>query len=137
VASNVVGRSYGARYAETLYDRPIKGIEQRDGYVFIEWYNADPTSFVELVYEDAANEKHTRYVPATSDTSMLIGCKPASLIQMQTCYLPDVFAVDTFRVGAQPRFINADADFTTTYINNSGAGGIGITGITVEGNFGD
>jgi hypothetical protein len=136
VVSNTVGRSYGARYEETLYDRPIKGIKQGDGYVLIDWYNADPTAFVELIYEDETDRTHTRYIPASSDTSMLIGCKPASVIQMQTCYLPDIYAVDTFRVGTQPRFINADADFTTSYIKNAGAGGTGISGIAVEGNFG-
>jgi hypothetical protein len=136
VVSNETGKSYGTRYMETLYDRPVKNIEQRDGYVLIEWYNADPTAFVELIYEGEDNNLYTRYVPATLDTTLLLNCKPASFIQMQTCYMPDVFAVDIFRVGAQPKYINADADFTDLYLKNSGAGGIGITGVAVEGNFG-
>jgi hypothetical protein len=134
VVSYETGKSYGERYMETLYDRPVKSIEQRTGHVLIEWYNADPTASVELIYEDEDGNSRMRYIPATLDTTMLLNCKPASLIQMQTCYLPDTFAVDTFRI--QSKYINANADFTKQYLKNAGAGGSGITGVGIEGNFG-
>jgi hypothetical protein len=136
VVSYETGKSYGVRYMASLYDRPIKSMEQKEDYVLIEWYNADPTAFVELVYEDDVNRLHTRYIEATSDTTWLMGCKPASVIQMQTCYLPDYSAIDTFRVGTQPKYINADSNFTSMYLKNTGEEGSGISGTVVEGNFG-
>ena len=134
VPAQRTGRSYGALYEGSLYDRPIKNIIQKDGYVLIEWYNADPTSFVELEYEDMEGAGCYRAIEATSDTTMLLGCKPESKIRMRTCYLPDYSAIDTFSVA--PKWINADADYSQRYLKNPGGGADGILGVEVGGGFG-
>jgi len=134
VPAQATGKSYGALYESSLYDRPIKNISQQDGYVLMEWYNADPTSFVELQYEDTDGVLRNREVPATSDTTMLFGCKPESKIKMQTCYLPDAYAIDTFSVA--PKYVNADADYSQRYLLNPGGGTDGILGVEISGGFG-
>ena len=134
VPAQATGKSYGALYESSLYDRPIKNISQQNGYVLMEWYNADPTSFVELEYEDTEGGLNYRTVPATSDTTMLFGCKPESKIQMQTCYLPDDYAIDTFRVAL--KWVNADADYSQRYLKNPGDGADGILGVEISGGFG-
>ena len=133
VPSRATGKSYGNRYESSLYDRPIKDVIQKDGYVLIEWYNADPTSFVELEYEDMEGIGCYRAIEAASDTTMLFGCKPESQIRMRTCYLPDYYAIDTFSVA--PKWINADADYNR-YLKNPGGGTDGILGVVTGGGFG-
>jgi len=128
------GKSYGPLYESSLYDRPIKDIVQEDGYVLMEWYNADPTSFVSLNYEGTDDAWHNRIVEATSDTTMLIDCKPESRIQMQTCYLPDEYAIDTFSVAS--KWVNANADYTYRYLKNPGGGTGGILGVEIGGGYG-
>lgn len=135
VPAYATGKSYGTRYESGLYDRPVKDVVQKEGYVLIEWYNSDPTSFVRLDYSDENDIPHFRYVYAESDTTILSNCKEASRIKMQTYYLPDAYAIDTFKVAAE-KYINADADFTTRYLKNSGAEGAGIDGTVIEGNYG-
>lgn len=133
VPSQVTGKSYGARYESSLYDRPIKDISQKDGYVLVEWYNADPTSFVELEYVNTGNNLLYRTVPASSDTTMLFDCKPESKIRMRTCYLPDWSAIDTFSVA--PKWLNADADYSQRYLKNPG-GPDGILGVEIGSGYG-
>ncbi len=120
------GISYGEKYERGLYNRPIQNVKQEEGYVEISWYNADPTSFIALEFEDENNVRHQRIITADMDTAMLRNCKEASPIIVQTCFLPNEYAIDTFKL--EKKIINADADYTTKYIKNSGAGGAGIEG---------
>jgi hypothetical protein len=133
IVSNASGHSYGANYEKGLYDRPVKSVIQNPGYVVINWYNGDPTCFVKVDYVDINDVEHTTFTPATKDTTMLPYCKQMSEIRLQTFYLPDEYAVDTFMV-ANPWYVGADADLTETYIKNSGAGNVGIKGNYLNGN---
>lgn len=140
VPTYVTGKSYGDRYESGLYERPIKNVTHMrgdgfypDGYVLVEWYNADPTSFVLIDYRDMNHLQRRRVISAASDTSILDGCNPLTEIKMQTCYLPDAYAIDTFRVGS-PKIIRVDADITEMYIKNAGAGNSGIKGNYLNGN---
>ena len=133
IVTNAKGNSYGANYEKSLYDRPVKSVIQNPNYVVIDWYNGDPTSFVRVDYIDINNVAHTTFTPASKDTTMLPYCKPMSDIKLQTFYIPDVFAVDTFKV-ANPWYVGADADITEKYIKNSGAGNVGIMGNYLNGN---
>ncbi|GHT02596.1 hypothetical protein FACS189440_05740 [Bacteroidia bacterium] len=133
IVSNVRGNSYGATYENSLYDRPVKNAIQSPNYATINWYNGDPTCFVKVIYTDNNDKQHSVFVPASKDTTRLDYCKPMTDIVLQTYYLPDETAVDTFKV-AQSWTIGADADMTETYIKNSGAGNVGIRGNFLNGN---
>ncbi|MDR2774959.1 MAG: DUF5013 domain-containing protein [Tannerella sp.] len=133
IVTNASGNSYGANYEKGLYDRPVKSVIQNPNYVEINWYNSDPTCFVKVNYVDINDVEHITFAPAFRDTTMLPYCKPMSEIRLQTFYLPDEYAVDTFNV-ANPWYVSADADITETYIKNSGAGGVGIKGNYLNGN---
>jgi hypothetical protein len=132
IVTNMAGRSYGAGYESGLYPRPVKSIVQYPDYALIEWYNADPTSFVRVDYANTNDDMLTVIVPPEKDTTMLLSNKPLSRIKLQTLFMPDQYAVDTFSVAAQ--YIGADADVTTNYIKNSGAGNVGIEGNFLNGN---
>ncbi|MDR1115674.1 MAG: DUF5013 domain-containing protein [Tannerella sp.] len=133
IVTNVSGKSYGASYEKGLYDRPVKSVIQNPNYVLINWYNGDPTCFVRVDYVDTDDVARTTFAPATRDTTILPYCKPLSEIKLQTFYLPDATAIDTFKV-ANPWYVGADADITETYIKNSGAGNVGIQGNYLNGN---
>lgn len=150
VVTDLTGNSYGARYQRGLYDRPTKSAIQYPAYqvddpsvppfpaTVIEWYNADPTSFVLVTFTDDNDVEHTRIVPDTRDTTILAHMKPLSMVRVQTMFRPDEFAVDTFAV--DPYYLpyqTQDVDITTLYIKNSGAGDVGIRGTVVSGEFGD
>ena len=126
VVRNEKGISYGSRYESGLYNRPVQNVKQEDGYVEVTWYNADPTSYVDLQFEDENGVLCNRIITANMDTALLWRCKEASPILVQTCFVPDEHAIDTFKLAK--RTINADANYTTRYIKNSGAGGAGIDG---------
>ncbi|MDR0542275.1 MAG: DUF5013 domain-containing protein [Dysgonamonadaceae bacterium] len=133
IVTNAKGNSYGANYEKSLYDRPVKSVIQNPNYAVIDWYNGDPSCFVKVDYIDIYDVSHTTFAPASKDTTILPYCKPMSEITLQTYYLPDEHAVDTFKV-AQPWTVGADADITETYIKNSGAGNVGIKGNFLNGN---
>jgi hypothetical protein len=133
IVTNVSGKSYGAGYEKGLYDRPVKSVIQNPNNVVINWYNGDPTCFVRVDYVGTDNMPHTTFAPSTRDTTILPYCKPLTEIKLQTFYLPDETAIDTFMV-ANPWYVSADADITETYIKNSGAGNVGIQGNYLNGN---
>jgi hypothetical protein len=133
IVTNAAGNSYGANYEKGLYDRPVKSVIQNPNYVEISWYNGDPTCFVRVDYIDINNVKHTTFVSSEKDTTLLPYCKPLTDIKLQTFYLPDAYAIDTFKV-ANPWYVSADADITETYIKNSGAGDVGVKGNYLNGN---
>jgi hypothetical protein len=133
IVINARGNSYGEIYEKSLYDRPVKSVIQNPNYAVINWYNGDPTCFVRVDYTDVNDTRHTIFVPSSKDTTNLPYYKPMSEIRLQTCYLPDEHAVDTFKV-ANPYYVGADADITETYIKNSGAGNVGIKGNYLNGN---
>jgi|GEM_PF-3961542 len=126
VVRTMTGSSFGENYKKGLYDRPVQNVKQEDGYVEVSWYGADETTFVELEFEDELGLKHQRIITANMDTAMLWNCKEISPISIRTCFLPNYSAIDTFKL--EKRIINADANYTEKYIQNSGAGGVGMDG---------
>jgi hypothetical protein len=137
VVTDMVGNSYGEKYQRGLYDRPVERAMLYPTFGVIEWYNADPTSYVEVTYTDTNDMERTRIIPATKDTTVLMSMKPLSRIKMQTFFLPDPYAVDVFSLPA--RYIGystEDADVTAEYIKNAGVGDSGIKGTIVSGEFG-
>ncbi len=134
VPMNAIGYSYGANYERGLYDRPVKDVVQKEDHVLVEWYNSDPTSFVQLDYQDSNDIWYNRIILPENDTTMLADCKPGSEIKMQTYYIPDTLAIDTFKV-ARSKYISADVDCTNK-IKNAGGGTNGILGEELAESFG-
>lgn len=101
IVTNAGGKSYGASYEKGLYNRPVKSVVQNPDHAVINWYNGDPTCFVRVDYMDVNDVTHTAFVSANEEKIMLPYCKPLSDIMLQTMYLPDEFAVDTFKLAPQ------------------------------------
>jgi hypothetical protein len=129
VEVNIVGQSLGEKYQKSLYDRPIKSIMQKAGYMEIEWYNSDLTSFVELTWFDSDDAENRTMVYAEDKVTRLLNAKENEPIKMQTFHYPASYAIDIFSV--PPRYIKADSDWTELYIKNSGNDEVGFWGTTL------
>ena len=116
------GVSYGEKYKDGLYSRPVKSVEKQGEDAVIDWYNGDDSSpFVQVNYKDNNDNMRTVRVLTSDETTVLEDYQSMSTIQMQTFYLPNATAIDTFRVDpvemvaeeniAQQCFVNAGSPF--------------------------
>lgn len=115
----VTGRSYGATYQESLFNRVIKNAEKQGNDVFINLYSGDVASpFTKFTYTDVNDKEKSVLVTNDSSRVVLKNYKSMSKFRMQTFFLPDTMAIDTFY--AAPEMIAVSEDVTSFYIKNSG-----------------
>lgn len=115
----VTGRSYGAVYQESLFNRAIKNAEKLGNDVFINLYSGDVTSpFTKFTYTDVNDKEKSVLVTNDSSRVVLKDYKSMTKFKMQTFFLPDTSAIDTFY--AVPEMIAVSEDVTGFYIKNSG-----------------
>lgn len=113
---NMSGVSYGDNYKLTLYNRAIKKAEKMGNDVVIDWYNGDDTSpFVKIDYTDAEGKEHIVKAPTQDKKTILPNYKSMSKFRMQAYYLPDEFAIDTFKV--DPVYVTVNEDLTHFFKN--------------------
>jgi hypothetical protein len=119
IAVNTSGISYGDEYKQSLYNRVIKKVEKVGDNVIIVWYNGEETSpFTQIDYADMLDNEHVIRVATTEDTTVLENFKSMTRFKMQTYFLPDEFAVDTFK--SDIVLVGVNEDITNLYIKNSG-----------------
>lgn len=119
VPVNASGVSYGAEYKASLYNRPVKQVEKVGDDVIIDWYNGDETSpFVRIDYTDTDNRTHRVNVATGEKQTTLKNYRSMSRFTLQTYYLPDASAVDTFKAETQTFSVNED--ITQQYVKNPG-----------------
>jgi len=115
----VTGRSYGAIYQETLFNRAVKNAEKVGDDAVIDLYNGDETSpFTKFTYTTNANEEKSVLVSNDSSQVVLKDFKSMSEVMMQTFFLPDSAAIDTFSAASEAVVIAEDV--TPFYIKNAG-----------------
>lgn len=113
------GVSYGSEYKKSLYNRVIKKAEKVGDDVIIDWYNGDATSpFVQINYTDLENTDQTVKVTNDSSRTVLQNFKSMTKFRMQTYFLPNELAIDTFR--AEPVLLGVDENVTNIFIKNPG-----------------
>lgn len=114
-----IGNSYGDIYKQNLYNRVIREAKKEGSDILIDWYNGDETSpFVMLDYIDNNDERKYIKVFNNEARTTLYNYKSRTKIGIQTYYLPDATAVDTFKAAYEQRSISED--ITTLVIRNSG-----------------
>ncbi|RYG20515.1 MAG: DUF5013 domain-containing protein, partial [Chitinophagaceae bacterium] len=121
------GRSYGARYEVSLFNRPIgSAITNQAGKTRIEWQGMDRLTGVfatEVEYTDINNKLVKVKTPIDSTGTTLEDFKPSSNIKYRTLFLPDTVSIDTFKTSYVeryvPRFI--EEDITAAHLKNTGA----------------
>lgn len=119
VPVNASGVSYGDDYKASLYNRPVKRVEKAGDDVVIDWYNGDETSpFVRIDYTDTQHRTHRVNVPVTEKQTILKDYRSMSRFTLQTYYLPDPEAIDTFR--AEVFTYSVNEDITGRYVKNPG-----------------
>lgn len=104
VPVNVSGIVYGANYATGLinrgYNRGTTVYDDNTGVLTIDWVSIDPTSIFTLVEYTDTNGKNRRLkvtdVEATK--TFITDYKKGTNIAINTAYLPNTTAIDTFYV---------------------------------------
>lgn len=98
VVVNASGYSYGAVYQGSLYNRLYKSAKRSGTDVTLDWYTAEDSSpFVDVKYTDSSDQEHVVKVLAKATTTILKNFKKGTSFRVQTYFLPDKAAVDTFK----------------------------------------
>lgn len=119
IAVNASGTSYGNDYKESLYNRVVKKAEKIGSDVTVDWYNGDETSpFTRIYYTDQGGEERIVDVRPSEKQTILSNYKEYTKFKMQTYFLPDEFAIDTFKTEFE--YVSAIEDLTAVYIKNPG-----------------
>ncbi|WP_008585526.1 DUF4998 domain-containing protein [Niabella soli] len=109
VKSEVTAASYGDTYAQSIFNRSLKGVtKSKDGKtVYLSWFGAGQQAVVvELQYTNSTDQLVTLYLKgllsergnpigfATADT--ITGYKPGTSFKFRTGFAPTKTAIDTF-----------------------------------------
>lgn len=120
VKVNASGASYGAVYQQSLFNRSVKRAEKVGNDVIIDWYNGEETSpFTQVVYTDSRNTEHVIRVTNETERTTLTDFKTMSKFTLQSYFLPDSMAIDTFT--AEINAIGVNEDITALYLKNPGS----------------
>ncbi|SEM30521.1 protein of unknown function [bacterium A37T11] len=112
-------RIYGPLYQSTLLNRLVKSAVKNGNDALIEFFaGSEDSPYAKITYTTSANEQ--KVINVTSDMAQVVlaNYKSQSQFQLQTYYLPDSTAIDTFRVA--PDTYGVDEDVTAAYIKNPG-----------------
>lgn len=102
---------YGAAYRQDLYNRSIKSVVKDGADATIQWYNGDESSpFTRITYTDVEDRQRIVDVVPTEKETTLPDYKSMSKFQLQTYFLPEENAVDTFKV--EPQLIGVPENLT-------------------------
>jgi hypothetical protein len=117
VPTELYVQAYGDIYNGTLALREYDKVSKFGNGLTVSWKN-QTGNWIEFFYTDEAGEPASRIVPVTAHSSHIpdFGAEPLSY---NVLYLPEVTAVDTFRVG-RVNYTGTIADYTT-YVRASPA----------------
>ena len=102
ISTEVVGRSYGALYAGSLYNRSYKLINREGSDVQVIWGPADETlESVEVQYIDNKDMTRTLVFPASDELSIIPDFPQGGQFTYKTYYVPDTLFVDKFSSPAE------------------------------------
>lgn len=102
---------YGPVYQQELYNRSIKSVIKEGADATIVWYNGDESSpFTRITYTDTADRLRIVDVIPTEKETTLPDYKSMSKFALQTYFLPEENAVDTFKV--EPQTIGVPENLT-------------------------
>jgi hypothetical protein len=119
VKVSATGRSYGPIYEETLFSRVIKNAEKNGNDATIDLYPAEETSPFSIVrYTNTQGASKSITVPKETTQVTLKDFKSMSKVSIQTFFLPDTAAIDTF--SAPLGNIVVAEDVTSFYLKNAG-----------------
>lgn len=114
------GSSYGASFQESIQNRSIKRAEKVGQDVTIDFYNGEDLSpYTKITYTGTDNANHVVKVKNEISTVVLKNYKTATKFKLQSVFLPDTLAIDTFYTAIQE--IGVAEDVTSAYIKNPGA----------------
>lgn len=118
---NATGTSYGANYVSGLYNRLVKQASWADNNrdVVIEWYNGSEESpFTEVVYTDVNDvQRVVKVIPKDEETT-LEQYKEGTAFTVQTYFVPEEMAVDTFVTETVSYGVIVTEDVTDQYFTN-------------------
>lgn len=100
IKEEVIANVYGENYESTLTPRRIIDVVPTKGQVAINWRSADQLSFVNFVYKNNKSQNIIRLIPASEMRTVITDYLPGSEFSYETCYLPEINALDTFKVQA-------------------------------------
>lgn len=116
------GRSYGARYQASLFNRPIESaFTDASGATKITWLGMDRLTGVfatEIEYTALNNVIKKIRTTIDETTTSIADIKPGTGIRYRTLFLPDTVSIDTFSTDFQAQRVGAD--ITATYFKNKG-----------------
>jgi len=119
VPVQITGRSYGEIYQETLFNRVVKNAEKSGNDAVIDLYPAEETSpFAVFKYTTTQGDAKTVTVKRDATQVVLKDFKSMTDVSMQTFFLPDTAAVDTFSAPLQHLVVAEDV--TSFYLKNPG-----------------
>ncbi|WP_082458660.1 DUF4998 domain-containing protein [Pedobacter sp. Leaf216] len=116
------GRSYGARYQASLFNRPIESaFTDASGATKISWQGMDRLTGVfatEVEYTNLNNVLKKIRTKIDETTTAIADIKPGTNLRYRTLFLPDTVSIDTFSTAFQTQRVGAD--ITATYFKNKG-----------------
>ena len=116
------GRSYGARYQSSLFNRPIESaFTDAGGATKITWQGMDRLTGVfatEIEYTNLSNVIKKIRTKIDETTTSIADIKPGTSLRYRTLFLPDTISIDTFSTAFQTQRVGAD--ITATYFKNKG-----------------
>lgn len=117
VPFNITGSSYGDPYRSSLTNRFIRKVEKVGDDVTIEWSDAESTSlFTTIHYTNQGGAVQEVKVANEEEITHLRNFKSMTKFDVQTYFLPDETAVDTFRT--EWVSIGVSEDITALYLKN-------------------
>lgn len=117
VPFNLTGTSYGDSYKESLINRLVKKVEKVNDDVTINWSPAEPASLYTLVsYIDKDGNEKQLQVENDEEQTVLRNFKSMTKFSVETLFLPDDMAIDTFRT--TPSAYGVSEDITSIYLKN-------------------
>lgn len=99
IGKDTLAEVYGAGYAESLSNRPLKSFALTGSDLKLIWYPADSSNInTELRYMDQSGTMHTVRLPADSQYNVLEHWEIGSKIYYKSAFIPAKNAIDTFEV---------------------------------------
>ena len=123
VREEVIGRSYGEIYEQSLTNSIAKSIEYAyNGDIIIDWSIADDNEVgIQLDYTDMHDNNRTMLVSNTETSTIISDFNPDNPLYYTTMYKPDTSAIDTFYTPKIERWIPIpdEINITSLFLKNT------------------
>jgi len=106
IASEASGKVYGTEYRSSLFPRELTSNQTFPDRVELSWGSA-PSTMLQFVvkYRTSSDAPVELIIPPDESKTVITDYKPLSAFTLETHYLPEVTAIDTFKVIRNHNFV--------------------------------